>query len=177
MAEKGKRQPASVGSGPEGEKKTGQVEHPGSGSTPVADAEVTRLEKSLSDALGEFDGKLLSEQERLAARIPKQREGSATGSGGYGAEGSLGPAGGGGIAGGGYEGEGGDGRAGAGGSGQPGSVAAGGGKPAPAGGRSTIDTDDDIVARQLREAAEKETDPALKEKLWQEYRKYKQGGG
>ena len=36
-------------------------------------------------------------------------------------------------------------------------------------------SDDDIVARQLREAAEAETDPALKEKLWEEYRKYKQG--
>lgn len=34
--------------------------------------------------------------------------------------------------------------------------------------------DDDIVARQLREAAEKETDPVLKEKLWAEYRKYKE---
>lgn len=33
--------------------------------------------------------------------------------------------------------------------------------------------DDDIVARQLREAAEKETDPELKEKLWEEYRDYK----
>jgi hypothetical protein len=34
--------------------------------------------------------------------------------------------------------------------------------------------DDDIVARQLREAAENETDPELKEKLWQEYEEYKQ---
>ncbi|NIO08901.1 MAG: hypothetical protein GTO40_13155 [Deltaproteobacteria bacterium] len=34
-------------------------------------------------------------------------------------------------------------------------------------------TDDDVVARQLREAAEKEQDPILKEKLWDEYRKYK----
>ena len=33
--------------------------------------------------------------------------------------------------------------------------------------------DDDIVARQLREAAEKEQDPELREKLWDEYRKYK----
>ena len=33
--------------------------------------------------------------------------------------------------------------------------------------------DDDIVARQLREAAENETDPELREKLWQEYRRYK----
>ena len=33
--------------------------------------------------------------------------------------------------------------------------------------------DDDIVARQLREAAEKETDPELKAKLWKEYEEYK----
>lgn len=32
---------------------------------------------------------------------------------------------------------------------------------------------DDVVARQLREAAMKETDPELREKLWNEYRKYK----
>jgi len=32
---------------------------------------------------------------------------------------------------------------------------------------------DDIVARQLREAAEKESDPELKEKLWKEYEQYK----
>lgn len=36
---------------------------------------------------------------------------------------------------------------------------------------------DDVVARQLREAAEKEQDPELKEKLWEEYRKYKRGAG
>ena len=33
--------------------------------------------------------------------------------------------------------------------------------------------DDDIIARQLREAAMQEDDPQLKEKLWEEYRKYK----
>ena len=33
--------------------------------------------------------------------------------------------------------------------------------------------DDDIIARQLREAAMQETDPELKEKLWDEYRRYK----
>jgi hypothetical protein len=180
MAETGKKQAGPVGSGPGGEKKIAQSQKQGSGTSPVSDAEVAKLEQLLSDALGEFDGKLLSEQERLAARIPKQREGSAGGSGGYGAEGPVGPGGSGGIAGGGYESSGGqqgDGRAGAGGHGQSGSVATGGGKSAPAGRRATIDTDDDIVARQLREAAETETDPELKEKLWQEYRKYKQGGG
>ena len=33
--------------------------------------------------------------------------------------------------------------------------------------------DDDIVARQLREAAEQESDPELKERLWKEYEQYK----
>lgn len=33
--------------------------------------------------------------------------------------------------------------------------------------------DDDIVARRLRRAAEQETDPELKEKLWNEYIDYK----
>ena len=43
-------------------------------------------------------------------------------------------------------------------------------------GNVELDTgNDDIVARQLREAAEKETDPELKKKLWEEYRKYKEG--
>jgi len=37
--------------------------------------------------------------------------------------------------------------------------------------------DDDVVLRQIREAAEKETDPVLKEKLWEEYRKMKAARG
>jgi hypothetical protein len=41
--------------------------------------------------------------------------------------------------------------------------------------RSRSYDDDDIVARQIREAAEKETDPELKEKLWREYEEYKRG--
>jgi hypothetical protein len=34
-------------------------------------------------------------------------------------------------------------------------------------------SDDDIVARQLREVAMAEDDPELREKLWEEYRRYK----
>jgi hypothetical protein len=34
-------------------------------------------------------------------------------------------------------------------------------------------SDDDVVARRLRKAAEQETDPELKEKLWKEYADYK----
>jgi hypothetical protein len=37
--------------------------------------------------------------------------------------------------------------------------------------------DDDIVARQIREAAEKERDPELRKRLWEEYRRYKSGAG
>ena len=33
--------------------------------------------------------------------------------------------------------------------------------------------DDDIIARQLREAAMAESDPELREALWEEYRRYK----
>ncbi|MBT5064811.1 MAG: hypothetical protein HOI01_10045 [Proteobacteria bacterium] len=40
---------------------------------------------------------------------------------------------------------------------------------------SLLEKDDDIVARQLREAAESEKDAELSEKLWQEYKRYKSG--
>lgn len=43
--------------------------------------------------------------------------------------------------------------------------------PAPAG--TPDGGDDDVVAKQLREAAESEKDPELRAKLWEEYRKYK----
>ena len=33
--------------------------------------------------------------------------------------------------------------------------------------------DDDVVARQLREAAMREADPLVRERLWNKYRKYK----
>jgi hypothetical protein len=36
-------------------------------------------------------------------------------------------------------------------------------------------SDNDIVARRLRKAAEEETDPELRAKLWKEYRDYRQG--
>jgi len=34
---------------------------------------------------------------------------------------------------------------------------------------------DDVVARPLREAAERETDPELRARLWEEYRRYRRG--
>ena len=151
------------------------------------------LDKQLDASLGEFDEMLLKEQERIAAHQPRQRESggqaSAGGSGGYGGQqgeqgnGSAAEASGGRTAGKQQEqgqasaaaDQGKDGRvastgatsSGSQGHPQSGSVNGPGG--------DKLHADDDIVARQLREAAEKETDPELKEKLWQEYRKYKAG--
>ena len=36
-------------------------------------------------------------------------------------------------------------------------------------------SDNDIVARRLRKAAEQETDPALRAKLWKEYKDFRRG--
>lgn len=38
-------------------------------------------------------------------------------------------------------------------------------------------SDDDIVAKRLRKAAEQETDPELKDRLWKEYVEYKKNAG
>jgi hypothetical protein len=50
----------------------------------------------------------------------------------------------------------------------------GAGQRAPRSNRVAGGVDDDVLARQLREAAENETDPILRDKLWDEYRKYKE---
>ena len=47
--------------------------------------------------------------------------------------------------------------------------------PPTSGNKDLSKTDDDIIARQLREAAEQETDPEVKARLWEEYKKYKEG--
>ncbi len=152
------------------------------------------LEGDLLTALGDFDEMLLKEEGKVAARVPSQREASvsgqpsATGSNGASgvtgetAAGETGRAGGretgtagedsaqGGVAG---QGD----RSGAV-SGTQSSAGPGAGDMASStygvpGGTLPPPKDDDIVARQLREAAEKEPDPELKKKLWEEYWRYK----
>lgn len=170
------------------------------------DEQVAALDKSLTQALGEFDEQLLKEEQRIASRTPSERE-SGRGYGGGGGTGSSGQYGSGQ--------NGGTGQAGTTGSTQgressqsgtgsshsgqqssqsgSGSSQSGQGSGAsssgagagtgtqeqqddPRSGSQEIESGyDDIVARQLREAAEKETDPELKKKLWEEYRKYKEG--
>ena len=41
--------------------------------------------------------------------------------------------------------------------------------------KADLRNNDDIVARQLRELAENETDPVLKEQYWKDYNNYKNG--
>ncbi len=162
--------------------------------------EVELLDRQLARDLGAFDEMLLAEEKRLAARVPRQRASAGGRSGnGRSGEGRAGAAGAG-TAGGGTtdaagghgsdQGQGRDGTTGTpgavghaasgreqgGGKGRTGAGVAGrdadGGRPADTG---AMAADDDIVARQLREAAEKEADPELKKRLWQEYRKYRAG--
>ncbi|MBK6596709.1 MAG: hypothetical protein IPG25_01880 [Proteobacteria bacterium] len=136
-----------------------------------------KLDKRLDDSLGEFDETLRKEQERVASeRDARAAEGAArdarrTESEGDGDTGAL--------------------TADAG--NRPGELQSdvetksankSGNKPADTvsggtggGGANAANrpagVDDDIVARRLRRAAENETDPELKEKLWKEYEQYK----
>lgn len=127
------------------------------------------LDAELQEGLSGFDEQLLREQARVKAQAPRSAVnsgqaagGSAGDAGGSGERGAVGTAAG----------------ATAGGVARPPGSAGQVGRSAPSRSQPAAypdGSDDDVVARQLREAAEKETDPALKEKLWEEYRKYKQG--
>ena len=145
--------------------------------------QVAVLDAELNSGLGEYDEMLLREQERIKAATPRSDEigdGSGTGQGGgTGGEGTGEDAA---DTDGDSEATGSDTGAANGaqppaGSASRGAGAGGGAQQRGAGQPPDIPdgSDDDVVARQLREAAEKETDPELKKKLWEEYRKYKQG--
>ncbi len=154
----------------------------GAGEAPQTQAEKrVELDGDFLTTLGEFDEMLLKEEDKLATRVPSQRESaSASSSGAFGNDGE------GGEAGSEESGEQGDGDAVADAmKGQPGAESGTQGDVetgnaevdhsvygAP-GGKLPPPEDDDIVARQLREAAQKEPDPELKKKLWEEYWKYK----
>jgi len=151
--------------------------------------QIVSLDAELDKGLGEFDERLLQEQERIKAATPNTNSDNASGAGND-SEGS-GQNSGAGTSGDGASGsntsssenEGRESEAaqrdaqpGAGdGNSRPGSGAPGKDSDQPA--DIPDGSDDDVVARQLREAAEKETDPELKAKLWEEYRNYKQGTG
>ena len=135
------------------------------------------------DSLGEFDEKLLREQDRVKSQKP-QVESARSGAGGDAGGESGGESGA--EAGGDAEGDNQDesrqedrqGDESAAGNDQSSTGAPG---SSSRGSRSNVPddipdgSDDDVIARQLREAAEKETDPELQKKLWEEYRRYKSG--
>ncbi|WP_157976609.1 hypothetical protein [Parahaliea mediterranea] len=140
------------------------------GSGPLTPAEqVAILDARLEQGTGEFDAMILEEQtaQRQAERdnpapAPAQPEQAGGGSGGnspYG--GDMADAGG-------YSTGGGMGGASRGGGQVPQNTAK---YPPPA--DIPSGDDDDVVARQLREAAMREPDPKVREALWDEYRKYK----
>jgi hypothetical protein len=146
---------------------------------------VATLEEEFSAALGEFDDMLLKEQEKVATHIPRQRE-SGGGNQGRESAGSEGAPETGGDSGareqlpGSRSGESDSEQGGASTAQGASSEGAGQGRTEnsqmePTRGTKEMSDDDDVVARQLREAAEQETDPEVKEKLWEEYRKYKEG--
>jgi hypothetical protein len=146
------------------------------------------LDEELARSLAEFDGELLREQELLekerreeASAAAAEEAASGAESGGYSGAGEYADTA---IA---------DVEAGAEGEELGGAAeqseqqevaeqegeASGGSAGGGGGGRVPSDvgdgSDDDIIARQLREAAMTEDDPELREKLWEEYRDYKSG--
>lgn len=142
----------------------------------TVDEQIALLDAELFAGLGEFDEMLLREQERVRAAAPMTDAGGGGGGAGNGGEDDAGAAAGAQR----ENGESGaESDAGSDGSSSR-SGGAGAGTRRQGGGQGTPPdipdgSDDDVVARQLREAAEKETDPELKKKLWEEYRKYKAG--
>ncbi|MGB5346283.1 MAG: hypothetical protein WBN23_08970, partial [Woeseia sp.] len=132
-----------------------------------------RLEGELEKSVGGFD-EVLAEEQREISTVGRDTEGF--GGGGGGGRGGVGL--------GRQEGMRGTGESG-GGSGVPGQGTAGGGGSTPSvAGMSEDDVksrtpgdipdlvSEDIVAKQLREAALAEDDPELRERLWEEYRRY-----
>ena len=138
--------------------------------------QIAALDAELNAGLGEFDELLLREQERIKAATPPQHHGN--GATGRGSENTAGIKSDNADTGDETDGD----------SNSQISSANNGQSSGARGGTDTSKqtasgqpsgvpdgSDDDVVARQLREAAEKETDPELKKKLWEEYKKYKQG--
>jgi hypothetical protein len=165
------------GGGAEGGSVQGTGGAGGVGEFPAeSDAErAARLGAELDESLGGFDETLQEEQDDISA-VGRSTEGFGGGDEGSGGGISLGEQGGSGGGGGGGNNNMG---------GNPVSVANNAiGRESPVAGMSQeevrertpedipILVDDDIIARQLREAALTEDDPVLRERLWEEYRKY-----
>jgi len=144
------------------------------GQFPGGDAErAEQLGKELDESVGDFDEVLMEEQREIET-VGRNTEGFDGGAGGgSGGRVSLGEQSAGAMSGGSSGGGGGGGGGGGSGSNDP----LGGMSDDEIAKRTPDDIevimDDDIVAKQLREAALAEEDPELRDRLWEEYRKYK----
>jgi hypothetical protein len=168
---------------------------PGSGAAPMARThaeEVAALDARLGGSLAEFDQLLLEEARRAKNHGTEGGGAAGAAGGGAGASGTRTAKGGGNgdsraSSGTGRSGEGNSSEGSAGSrpaageqQGSPGGRVAGA-DPGASGAAVVVPADvgdgrdDDIVARQIRRAAESEPDPELRKKLWDEYRKYRQG--
>jgi len=147
-----------------------------------------QIDRRFDETFAVFDERMRKEQEAVSQERAARGSGSAAGGAGEGEsdeDGDGNPAGDGDAASGdgpaasagapgGSRGEPGGGESGEqGGGGGVGGGSAGGSGPNTVPADIPDGRDDDIVARQLREAAMKETDPELRERLWDEYRQYK----
>ena len=140
------------------------------GTASTADERRTVLDKRLDDSLGEFDKTLGDEQARTARE--RDARGTTVAAGGGAAQSGGEGAGEGSSREGGLSSERSAGASASASGGERGDRGAAAGSGAPDRGVPSGD-DDDIVARRLRRAAEQETDPELREKLWKEYTEYK----
>lgn len=150
----------------------------------TSEEKLSALDSSFNESLGTFDEMLLKEQQKVASHTPRQREdGNQTGTGFHGTQQGSGENG----SGTGYSDRSGTSDGNSGSRSQPTTTGTGSNSgngsgntqqsqtPPTAGNKDLSQTDDDIIAKQLKEAAEQETDPEVKAKLWDEYRKYKEG--
>jgi hypothetical protein len=138
------------------------------------------LDRRLEESFGVFDGMIIAEREK--AQTEADAAGSSVmGTGGGGGEDGTGEAGGGTFGGapqgaivvaGGPQGSTGGGIMPDGGMAREGDYAYNDQPTYPIPDDIPNGNNDDVVARQLREAAMSEPDPELREKLWDEYRKY-----
>ena len=135
---------------------------------PLTSAErVAILDRQLEESTRDFDGIIYDEEQRQReadrARTTQTSESSSQTSGAIAEESTFGGS----VA------STGSGSVGGGIGGSRGNAPPTDGAKYPPPGDIPAGNDDDVVARQLREAAMREADPEVREKLWNEYRKYK----
>ena len=145
----------------------GMESSPGAGGPMTAAERVAILDRQLEESTRDFDGIIYDEEQRQRdAKRDRAAQTAQSAESAIESEPGEDPDYGGGMA------SAGSGSVGGGIGGRGGAPPADGAKyPPPA--DIPNGNDDDVVARQLREAAMREPDPAVRDKLWNEYRKYK----